>query len=217
MSVERELPDDQKMSDEERKEESEIMTMERAENLSSQYESIKDRTIDENTVLGKLQDINTSPANGNIIVSIDLPAESDHKEFRFNKPKVWSNRYDFVRWIRYYDYDADSFPNMLKDDCRVKVSKGQKSSEYNLMIPNTSTRRRRAYKFVKETISEYREMEALYITGVTATASLIYAILLVTGLISIGLSTTSSIGTVLISFVLIGVVAFLDISFKDIE
>lgn len=132
--VQRSLPDEQvKVTDADSEEAVDLQTMERAEELSNQYETIKDRTVDSNTVLGLLTDIDTSANNDRIIVTVDLPAEGHDKTFRFRKPKVWANQYQFVRWIRYYDYDADSFPNMLQDECKVKVTK--KEGGYDLYIP----------------------------------------------------------------------------------
>lgn len=133
--VKRTLPDEQrKVPDDESSDEVELQTMERAEELSSQFEAIKDRTVDDDMVLGQLKDIETSSTNSKVIVTIDLPGEGMDMEKRFDKPKVWSNRYKFVRWIRHYDYDADSFPLMLDDECKVKVVRDG-NREYKLFIP----------------------------------------------------------------------------------
>ena len=134
-SVTREFDDEQyKLEEGDEEGDTDLQTMERANELSRQYEEIKDRTVDSDTVLGKLTKIDTSPGNNNIILTVDLPAESSNEQFRFKKPKVWSNDYKFVRWIQMYDYDADSFPNMIEDHCRVKV-KQVNSGEYELIIP----------------------------------------------------------------------------------
>lgn len=132
--TQRELPENQRKIEEgKEKEESDMMAMDRAIKISSQMETVKDRTINENTVLGEIEDINTSSTNNRIFVDIDLPGEGSNMTKRFNKPKVWSDDYKFVRWIREYGYDADSFPNMLRDNCKVKVSK--EDSSYTLYIP----------------------------------------------------------------------------------
>ena len=133
---ERSLPDDQvKIENEDEYEETELQTMERAMDLSKQFEEVKQRTVEDGMVLGKLVDIQTSANNDRISVEIDLPAEGDTERKRFRKPKRWSDEYNFVRWIKYYGYDADSFPNMIKDDCKVKVKKPSEGGDYELFIP----------------------------------------------------------------------------------
>jgi len=135
-SPDRDLPDDQvQIENEDEYEKSELQTMERAMNLSKQFEEVKRRTVEDGMVLGKLVDIQTSANNDRISVEIDLPAEGDTKQKRFRKPKQWSNKYDFVRWIKHYGYTADSFPNMIKDDCKVKVKQPSESGDYELFIP----------------------------------------------------------------------------------
>jgi len=133
---ERSLPDDQvKIENEDEYEETELQTMERAMDLSKQFEEVKQRTVEDGMVLGKLVDIQTSANNDRISVEIDLPAEGDAERKRFRKPKRWSDEYNFVRWIKYYGYDADSFPNMIKDDCKVKVKKPSEGGDYELFVP----------------------------------------------------------------------------------
>lgn len=133
---ERSLPDDQvKIENEDKYEETELQTMERAMDLSKQFEQVKQRTVENGMVLGKLVDIQTSANNDRISVEIDLPAEGDTEKTRFRKPKRWSEEYKFVRWIKHYGYDADSFPNMVQDECKVKVSKPSDNSGYELFVP----------------------------------------------------------------------------------
>jgi len=133
---ERSLPEDQvKIENEDKYEETELQTMERAMDLSKQFEQVKQRTVENGMVLGKLVDIQTSANNDRISVEIDLPAEGDTEKTRFRKPKRWSEEYKFVRWIKHYGYDADSFPNMIQDECKVKVSKPSDNSEYELFVP----------------------------------------------------------------------------------
>jgi len=95
---ERSLPDDQvKIENEDEYEETELQTMERAMDLSKQFEEVKQRTVEDGMVLGKLVDIQTSANNDRISVEIDLPAEGDTERKRFRKPKRWSDEYNFVR------------------------------------------------------------------------------------------------------------------------
>lgn len=137
----REFDDEQyKLEEGDDEGDTDMQTMERANELARQYEDIKDRTLGENLVAGRLEDIDTSPANNNIVVIVDLPGEGNYKKFRFKKPKVWSREYDFVRWIQYYGYDADSFPNMLKGQCDVEV-KNLGDEKYELFIPEYDNRR----------------------------------------------------------------------------
>ncbi len=135
-TVDRDLPDDQfKIEDETEYGEAELQTMERAMDLSNQFEEIKYRTTEDGMVLGKLKNIETSANNDRIVVEIDLPAEGDTERKRFRKPKRWDNNYNFVRWIRYYEYSAETFPQMIDDECKVKVSKPSDGSDYKLFVP----------------------------------------------------------------------------------
>lgn len=162
--VTREFDDEQyKLEDGDEEGDTDLQTMERANELSKQYESIKDRTLGDSLVAGRLEDIDTSPANNNIVVIVDLPGEGNYKKFRFKKPKVWSREYDFVRWIQYYGYDADSFPNMLKGQCDVEV-KNIGDEEYELYIPDYNNRREHikdsfagSNEYVEALIHAYRQ------------------------------------------------------------
>jgi len=135
-SVDRELPDEQYQLDEDADlDEGEIQTMEQAMRISERFEHIKDHTVDDGLVLGTVKEINTSPGNNRLVISIEIPAEDHPEQFRFKKPKVWSEKYRFVRWVREYGYDAESFPNMIEDKCRVKVENIQDSEDYELYVP----------------------------------------------------------------------------------
>jgi hypothetical protein len=142
-STNRNLPDDQvQIENKDEYEEAELQTMERAMDLSKQFEEVKQRTVEDGMVHGKLVDIQTSANNDRIVVEIDLPAEGDTEQTRFRKPKRWSDKYNFVRWIKYYDYTADSFPNMVKDHCKVEVKKPSETGDYELFVPE----RERGYR-----------------------------------------------------------------------
>lgn len=150
---ERSLPESQvKVENEDEYEEAELQTMERAMDLSKQFEEVKQRTVENGMILGKLVDIQTSANNDRISVEIDLPAEGDTEQERFRKPKRWSDEYNFVRWIRHYGYDADSFPNMIQDECKVKVKKPSESGDYDLFVPGEETSYREKTSLWGETI-----------------------------------------------------------------
>jgi hypothetical protein len=135
-STNRSLPDDQvQIDDEEQYEEAEMQTMKRAMGVSKQFEEIKARTIDDGMILGKITDINTSPTNQKIVIEIKVPATDEPKQKRFQKPKRWTDDYAIVRWIQHYGYTADSFPNMVDDDCKVKVEEVSNGDGYEVFIP----------------------------------------------------------------------------------
>jgi len=131
----RSIPDSQNKIDDDMPDDVGIQTMERAQDLSRHYEHIKDNTVDDGTVYGTVKAIDTSPGNNRIHVTYSLPAESSTKKHRFKEPKVWSDDYKFVRWVRHYGYDADSFPSMLRDKCKVKVETDETDGGYDLYIP----------------------------------------------------------------------------------
>lgn len=138
-TVDRDLPDDQfKIEDETEYGEAELQTMERAMDLSKQFERIKDNTVEDGMVLGELSYINTSENSSRIIISIDLPAEGMPIKKRFRKPKRWSDEYAFVRWIRHYGYDAETFPQMIDDKCKVKVEEEANGGDYTVFVPDES-------------------------------------------------------------------------------
>jgi hypothetical protein len=135
-STNRSLPDDQvQIDDEEQYEKAELQTMKRAMGISKQFEEIKTRTIDDGMILGKITDINTSPTNQKIVIEIEVPATDEPKQKRFQKPKRWTDEYAIVRWIQHYGYTADSFPNMVDDDCKVKVEEVSNGDGYKVFIP----------------------------------------------------------------------------------
>lgn len=210
----RELPNDQqRIDDEDRKDESQLQTMQRAEELSSQFEDIKDRTVDDNVVLGQLKDINTSETNSTIVVEIDLPGEGVSKDKRFDKPKVWSEDYKFVRWIHHYDYDADSFPNMIEDQCRVKVLRGG-NKEYEVFVPEQE-------HGIVEGINEYASTGVDELTwetvgralaanvGIGAVAWTLYTIALFTKLVDSGTGPIPTLGMVVIGYLILAVALFI--------
>ena len=175
-STDRSLPDDQvQIEDETEYDEAELQTMERAMDLSNQFEEIKYRTTEDGMVLGKLKNIETSANNDRIVVEIDLPAEGDTKTTRFRKPKRWDNNYDFVRWIQHYNYSAETFPQMIDDECKVKVSKPSDGSDYKLFVPEKekSWRDRISNLSIQPLYTKYKKSGAPVFQGIAAVSFLI--------------------------------------------
>lgn len=215
-AVTREFDDEQyKLEDGDEEGETDIQTMERANELSKQYESIKDRTLGDNLVAGRLEDIDTSPANNNINVLVDLPGEGNNKTFRFKKPKVWSSEYDFVRWIQYYGYDADSFPNMLKGQCDVEV-KNLGDEEYKLYIPDYNNRREQikgtftgSNEYVEALLHEYRQSDnEFYFAPPLIVLNIIHSLFWATPLLDYGLEQVTSMVIVIASMFILCVLWF---------
>lgn len=205
--TQRQLPDEQNSIPDNAQ--GDLQTMERAMNLADQYETIKDRTVDDDTVLGRITDINTSRNNDRIIITIDVPGDDSNKEFRFRKPKVWSERYDFIRWIRHYGYDADSFPNMLRDDCKVKVLQDE-NREYNLYIPPKSGFR---LDGVKQTAIDLKELYLSYrirVWPVLLIALSIRSIAVATGLVGFSGGVVEQVGMTFIGFIIIALIAIVE-------
>jgi hypothetical protein len=135
VEVERTLPDDQQQIDDDADdEETQLQRIETAQNVARQFEEIKDRTVDENTALGIVKKIETSPGNNRIHVYVDLPDEDSLHQYPFKRPKLWSPQYKFVRWVTEYGYDADSFPSMIEDNCEVKLE--DDDDTFDLYIPD---------------------------------------------------------------------------------
>jgi hypothetical protein len=188
--------------------------MERAQELSAHYEKIKDNTIDDSTVYGKVKSINTSTGSKKIVVDIDLPAKGTVKQTRFDKPKVWSEDYDFVRWIRYYGYDADSFPSMLEDKCKVKVETD--GGKYDLYIPDQRKYRSKVVDTINGVKEWYLETPmALY--PVAFLGWIFHSIAAVTGLVQYNMPWSEFTGVTLLTVLFIGVLSLIEEYIKNRE
>lgn len=214
-TTERSIPDEQKeVSDEQLDADSRLQTMERAQELSAHYEKIKDNTIDDSTVYGKVKSINTSTGSKKIVVDIDLPAKGTVKECRFDKPKVWSDDYRFVRWIRYYGYDADSFPSMLEDKCKVEVETD--GGKYDLYIPQQRKYRKKITEAVRRPIQWYFNSPIL-LSPFLLFGWAVHSIAAVTNLIQYSMSWIQFTGTSALSLLLIGIMMFAEEVIKNNE
>jgi hypothetical protein len=141
MSPSRTLPDEQKQVDPDVDDrETQLQTLEQAEHLSEHFDEIKTRTTENGDVEGVVKAINMATTNGTVAVEIDIPGRENNKTVNFEKPRSWTEQYDFVRWIRHYGYTADTIPNMLENDCRVAVN--VEDGSYSLYVPPQSRRDR---------------------------------------------------------------------------
>lgn len=135
VETQREIPESQrKILDEDA--DDELRTMERAEELADHYQTIKDRTIDNETGVGFVKSIDTTKKNGAVSIKIDIPSHPEDKQYTMSKARLWTYDYQFVRWVEYYGYNADSFPSMIED--RVKVKLVDKNGEFEIYIPPKS-------------------------------------------------------------------------------
>lgn len=133
-AIDRELADEQQPDGE--LGETEMVAYDRAAKLSEQFESIEARTLDDGIVRGTVTAIESTTRGGSIAVDVDLPAEPDDVRFNFTKPKVWSERYDFVRWLDKYDYGSGDFAGMIERGVEVEVRRD--GGDYELVIPESS-------------------------------------------------------------------------------
>lgn len=131
----RQLPDEQvqinEMDDEQ---EAAIQSMEAAQELAAQFEEIQTATQNDGTLKVPLKSIDTSKGNQAIAISVDVPAEDSVETFYMNKPKIWTERYEFVRWVQQYGYGASDFHRMIEAGVSVEVE--QDNGEYQIVIPD---------------------------------------------------------------------------------
>lgn len=121
--------------------ESEMITMERAEQMSEYFGDIQAATIDDNRMRAPVADIDWSPNNEAVVVEVDVPAETDAVRFHLDKPKVWTDRYQLVRWVRHYGYGAEDFHAMVEKRVTVEIRETG-LDDYELVVPERDRSRR---------------------------------------------------------------------------
>lgn len=131
--MERSLPEGQQKMEEERDEDQLPANIEDTDYLREQMEDIFIRTNPDGTLEGIVKDLHYTKEGGTIAVDIDLPAEPDLYREHFTKPKVWSRRYEFVRFVEEYGHRASTITSMLEDGVTVKVRETDEG--YELVIP----------------------------------------------------------------------------------
>jgi|APHM01.1.fsa_nt_gi hypothetical protein len=217
----RALPEDQvQMDDADANEDAELQPMDRAENLSRHYEEVKQRTVEDGVVLGKLEDINTARGNNRIVVDIDLPAEDSNKQFRFRDPAYWTDDFEFVRWVRSYGYTDESFPLMLEDDCEVKVEKGNKSAgeKYELVIPDADPEPISSQ--IKKTpgrIRDWHEDSSLWASHIYGLTWVGFVVSLPTRVITLPTTEMQAFGVSALGFIVLCFILLVEIPFKSDE
>lgn len=130
-TVERALPEEQQPDGE--LGESEIMAYEDAEQLAQEFIEIETATIDESTMRGTVKSINMASTGGTISIDIDVPTEPEPIRFHMDKPKPWSERSEFVRWLNKYGYGSQDIPLMIENHAEVEIERD--GDEYELVTP----------------------------------------------------------------------------------
>jgi len=131
----RDLPDEQVKTTEDDEDVDSLTPYDEAAQLSQEFARIDNKTISDDRVLADVKGIYMASNGGSIAVEVDLPAEDGTDVFNFTKPKVWTETYDFVRWVTYYDYGSSNFEVMIEDDVEVEVV--ENGDEYELFIPQS--------------------------------------------------------------------------------
>lgn len=177
--------DDAEVDSDDDSTETDLQAYEEAKDLSNYYDDIKTRTLDGNVVKGYVQSINTTKKNGAVSIQVDVPAEPELEQFTMEKPKVWSDEYEFVRWVEYHGYSAEDFAGMIKQGVQVEVLIEEDSygnSEYELFVPEYSGSvpervARKAQETVVETV-DYADRAGIAAGLVTmyVTLAFIYAL-----------------------------------------
>lgn len=127
-------PEQDKGLDEEEAENAQIRAMEDAEEVAEYFGKIETATRENGDVLkASLKSIDTTTGHNTVVVEVDIPSDSDTTDFRLTSPKIWNERYEFVRFVEKYGYRADDFHKMIEADIDVEVI--YENNEYELAIP----------------------------------------------------------------------------------
>lgn len=124
---------------------------EEAQDLSQEFAEIDRQTVDDSTIKCFVEGIYKTTTGGSISVVVTLPGTGTEESFLFTRPKVWSDEYDFVRWVSHYGYDSSNFEAMIQDNVEVEVRRKKNGDEYELTMPKTRVRR------LVSRVLEYRE------------------------------------------------------------
>lgn len=141
----RELPDEQVQIDGDADDMGEeLRAYEQANDLSEEFAKLERNTISENELLCPVMSIDSTKTGGSVAVQVDIPGRPEETEtFIMSRPKVWSRRYEFVRFVEEYGYAASDFEHMIKDDVNVRVSQPEaEGGDYELHVPSRTTRER---------------------------------------------------------------------------
>lgn len=139
----RELPDEQMQIDDDADvSDGELRAYEQANDLSQEFAKLERNTISENELLCPVMSIDSTKTGGSVAVQVDIPGRPEETEtFIMSRPKVWSRRYEFVRFVEAYGYAASDFEHMIKDDVNVRVSQPEaEGGDYELHVPSRTTR-----------------------------------------------------------------------------
>lgn len=128
----RDIPDEQRPDGE--LDDPQIRTYEEAAKLARHFEEIETATIGEDTFRAPVKAIESGGRHGKVAIEVDVPAEDGNEQFHLDKPKVWTDRFRFVRWVEGHGYTAGDFQLMIEKQTEVEVRRD--NGEYELVIPD---------------------------------------------------------------------------------
>lgn len=134
---ERKLPDEQMKGTEG---EDLPARIDEAQEINQMMSEIRHRTNPDGTLLGKVKRIHIAEKNPRIAVMVDLPAEDEDHRFEFNRPKVWSPRYDFVRFVEHYADHPGDIDYLVEENVDVNIMELDEEyrDDYAIVYPSES-------------------------------------------------------------------------------
>lgn len=135
---ERKLPDEQVKG---KDGEDVLARIDEANEINEMMSEIRHRTNPDGTLLGKVKRIHIAEKNPRIAVMVDLPAEDEDHRFEFIRPKVWSARYDFVRFVEHYADHPGDIDYLVEENVDVNIMEldDEHSNDYRIVYPDEST------------------------------------------------------------------------------
>lgn len=109
-----------------------LMPMERAQEIADRLTDVERATNSDGTITGQVTAIDTTKNNNRFAVTVTIPPGRE-KTFYLEKPRIWTEDYEFVRFMEYYGYTASSTAAMIRDNVKVEVM--IEDGEYELFVP----------------------------------------------------------------------------------
>lgn len=110
----------------------------KAEDLTEQMVEVSTGTNEDGTLKGTVVGLHSARGNYTITLEVDLPGVEENELFKFDKPRVWHRRYEFVRLVESKGYSASNLTAMIEDRVKVEVRETDNDRKpYELVVPSS--------------------------------------------------------------------------------